>query len=60
MLAHCSTHTLVSVSVASTKVALSLQHLSLGFVDSVGSVLVLCKGSTTSQDMGNTFRSFIT
>ena len=66
MLARCSTSTQVSVSVASTKVALSLQGLSLleekdlqGCIMS-GSVLVLCKGGTTSQDMGDTFRNFIT
>ena len=63
MLARCSTRTQVSVSVASTKVALSLQGLSLaksrrkgssGLHMSGRSVLVLCKGATTSQDMGNT------
>ena len=65
MLLHCSTRTLVSVSVASTKVALSLEGLSLeekyvqGCVMS-GNVLVLCKGGTTRQDMGDTFRSLIT
>ena len=68
MLAHCSPRTLASDSVAITKVALSLQGLVLqnleqkylqGCVMS-GNVLVLCKGSTTIPDMGDTFRGLIT
>ena len=58
MLGHCSPRTLSSVSVASTKVALSLQGL--GLAEPRRKVLVLCKGSTTSQDMGDTFSGLTT
>ena len=68
MLARCSTRTQVPVLVASTKVALSLRAYVLQNLEEKdlqgcimsGSVLVLCKGKTTSQDMGDTLRSFIT
>ena len=67
MLARCSTSTQVSVSVASTKVALTLQGLSLAksrgkdLQDCImlGSVLVLCNGGTTSQDMGDTLGALL-
>ena len=55
MLRHCSTITLASLPVASSKVALSLQGLSLAKSrrKSIfsGNVLVLCKRSSTSPDM---------
>ena len=55
MLRYCSTITLASLSVASTKVALSLQGLSLANSrrKSIfsGNVLVLCKRSSTSPEM---------
>ena len=55
MLRHCSTITMASLSVASTKVALSLQGLRLAKSrrKSIfsGNVLVLCKRSSTSPEM---------